>query len=62
MKRPSYKPEKVKYFDKEGNVQYQMESSALTIEDNFSKFDMPWLTTLRDRAHSVQSAHVKKRK
>ena len=62
MKRPSHKTTKPKYKSEKGEVQYNREVNPLTMEDNFSKFDMPWLAVLRDRNHSAQTAIGTKRK
>lgn len=61
MKMPKHKPQKTKYFNDGGDAQYRREVSPLTMEDKFSKFDLPWLSTLRDRAYSAQSAVGAKR-
>lgn len=61
MKLPKHKPLKSKYFNEGGNAQYRREVSPLTMEDKFSKFDLPWLSTLRDRAYSAQTAVGRKR-
>ena len=62
MKKPKHKPIKKKYLDKRGSVQYNRENSPITMEDNFSMFDMPWLSTLRDRSHTAQSGKLSKRR
>ena len=62
MKKPKHKVLKKKYFNKKGQIQYKRDNSPLTKEDNFSMFDMPWLSSLRDRAHSVQQGKSGKKK
>ena len=62
MKRPNHKVAKPKYKSENGDIQYDREVNPLTMEDNFSKFDTPWLAVLRDRNHSAQTAATTKRK
>lgn len=45
VKKPGYKPT-IQKFDKTSLTQ-ERTVSVLTKEDNFSKFDMPWISKLR---------------
>ncbi|CAI2372727.1 unnamed protein product [Moneuplotes crassus] len=62
VQRPKHKPMKVKYFDPEGSVQYKRDISPQTMEDKFSLYDGPWLSTLRDRSQSCNTAKASRKK
>lgn len=62
MKKPKHKILKTKYFNHEGSVQYKRDNSPLTMEDKFSLFDGPWLSTLRDRSQSCNTGKLPKKK
>ena len=47
LKKPNHKPKVIK-FDKD-SVTQERTTSVLTKEDNFDKFDMPWISKLRVR-------------
>lgn len=61
MERPKHKVTKRKYKDENGNVQYDGEVSAMTLEDKTTLFDAHWLSQLRNRNRSAQTAVFKKR-
>ena len=48
-RRPAHKGDGVKYRSKNGSVDgtYARQISPLTMEDKFSKFDLPWISNLR---------------
>ncbi len=62
MKKPKHKVDKKKYYNHEGSVQYKRDTSPLTMEDNFSLYDGPWLSSLRDRSQSTNAGKMTKRK
>ena len=49
QRRPAHKGFAVKFRNPNGSVEnsYERQISPLTMEDKFSKFDMPWISNLR---------------
>lgn len=58
VKKPGYKPI-IQKFDKSSLTQ-ERTISVLTKEDNFNKFDMPWISKLRVK-DNIEMARLAKR-